>query len=166
MPYDQMNRFNPPEYGLQPEETVLWQQSAATPFMIFYCGGCATLSSVFVIPIIAAYIGESIASGYALFVLMILLYMIARYINIRRTQYYLTSSRIIETRGGRIVEEIPRESLRDKDPNDFFQAKEDHKSGGDTMYTIRIYSIELGKLIEFHGIRDWDLKKIRKIMQH
>ncbi len=64
------------------------------------------------------------------------------------------------------MEEIPRESLRDKDPNDFFQAKEDHKSGGDTMYTIRIYSIELGKLIEFHGIRDWDLKKIRKIMQH
>ena len=166
MVYDPMTRFNPPEYGLLPEETVLWQQSAGTPFMIFYCGGCIPLSSVFVIPLIAVYIGEAIASGYALFALMVLLYMVARYINIRRTQYYLTTNRIIETRGERIVEEIPRESLGDRNPRDFFQAKEDHRSGGDTIYRIRIYNIELGKLIEFHGIRDWDLDKIRKILLH
>ncbi|TFG15568.1 hypothetical protein EU537_00680 [Candidatus Thorarchaeota archaeon] len=165
MAYDQTNRFSPPEYGLLPEETVLWQQSGGTPFMIFYCGVCLPLSSVFIIPFIAAYIGETIASGYALFSLMILLYTVARYINIRRTQYYLTTNRIIETRGGRIVEEISRESLRERNPREFFQAKEDYGSGGGAIYRIRFYNIELGKLIEFHGIRDWDLEKIRKIMQ-
>ncbi|MBD3405959.1 MAG: hypothetical protein GF411_07520 [Candidatus Lokiarchaeota archaeon] len=164
MTYVERERFNPPEYGLKTDEQVIWHEKAGTPFLTMFCGGCLPLASVFVIPISAIVLGERWGIGISILLLAGIIYYLARFINIRRTSYYLTNQRIIEVRGAGIIEAIPRSVFIDKKTNEFLKISEDHEDAG-TWYNILIYDIDTEKMIKLHCVDEDVLESLRALSE-
>ncbi|TXT56542.1 MAG: hypothetical protein BAJATHORv1_20131 [Candidatus Thorarchaeota archaeon] len=164
MTYVERERFEPPEHGLQSEERVIWHEKAGTPFLTIFCGGCLPLSSVFIIPISAVILGERVGFGIAFLLLAGILYYLVKFITIKRTSYYLTNQRIIEVRGGEIIEEIPRSVFTGKKPNEFLRISEDHEDAY-TWYNILIYDIDTKKMIKLHCVDEEVLESLRALSE-
>ena len=65
MVYEEPVRFDPPEEGLQPDESITWERKAGIPFLTTFCGGCLTLSSIFLIVFVGAFFGDTFRSCQA-----------------------------------------------------------------------------------------------------
>ncbi|MFW9849557.1 MAG: hypothetical protein ACFFF4_10460 [Candidatus Thorarchaeota archaeon] len=163
MVYKEPNPFNPPEEGLQPGESIIWQKKARITTSIWFCGGCLPLMMPFLIPLAFLTFGNSVGTGVLFFCTLGLLYLIYAYIKIRRTKYYLTTRRIIEVRGGNIQQEIHLERFIGKSPDEFFQVKENYRSGAETFYVVRIYDLDTEVLIELKGMVEDDVEKLKGI---
>ncbi len=157
------SEFNPPEVGLETDETVEWSERAGTPFLILWCGGCLPLSSVFIIPFTFIFIGESIGLGVSFLVLVGILYYLNAFIRIRRTRYFLTTKRILEVRGGFIVNQLRLELFTGRLHTEFLQVKEDHNAGATTFVTIRIYDIPSNVMIEMKGMDEDYVEMFQKL---
>ncbi len=160
--YVEKERFEPPEYGLKPGEEIVWHQRAGTPFLFIFCGVCFPLLSVFVIIFTGSIYGASIVFGLVFFVLIGILYTVYSFIKIRRTKYYLTTSRLLEVRSGEIQEEISLELFKGKPHTEFLQIKEDHQDAG-IQYNIRVFDIESNKMIELKVVDEDVLDLMKKI---
>ncbi|MHA2423513.1 MAG: hypothetical protein ACXAEF_01925 [Candidatus Thorarchaeota archaeon] len=163
MAYKEPNPFNPPEVGLHHDETVVWEKKAGITTSIWFCGGCLPLLMPFIVPLSFAYLGSSVGIGVLFFCVLGIMYFAYTYLKIRRTRYYLTTKRIIEVRGGDIQQELPLESFSGKPLDDYFQVKEDYRSGANTFHTVRIYDLKAEILIELKGMVEDDVERLKEI---
>ena len=152
--------FNPPEVGLLPGETIVWNQKANSPFITLWCGGCLTLSSFFLIPFAYVVLGSTYGNSLAFLVLIGIIYSIYVYIRTRRTMYFLTSKRVLEVRGGFIAKQLSRELFSGRPQSEYLQIKEEsYTESGTRFIRIRVFDIPSNVLIEMKGM-DKDVAKV------
>ncbi|MHA2146921.1 MAG: hypothetical protein ACXAB0_15860, partial [Candidatus Thorarchaeota archaeon] len=77
--------------------------------------------------------------------------LIAKLIRTKRTRYYLTSERILETRGGRVLKEIPLHHFAGKPIGQFLETQVTHMSNNQPVYRIRIYDPMSDDVLEIKG---------------
>ncbi|MHA1965666.1 MAG: hypothetical protein ACW97G_13890, partial [Candidatus Thorarchaeota archaeon] len=77
--------------------------------------------------------------------------VIASLIRTRRTRYYLTSERILEIRGGRVLKEIPLHHFAGKPIGQFLETRVTHRTNNRPVYSIRIYDPKSDEVFEIKG---------------
>jgi hypothetical protein len=151
--YSITNRFDPPEEGMMPGESIVWTRRAGFGFWIM----CLGLSVFIVGPIIAFDFQEDFGLGnleatiIIALVIITLIFVILSLIQTRRTRYYLTSERLLVVRGGNILKEIPLHHFAGKRLSQFLESSVMYTSNGRPIYRIRIYDPVTDESIEFKG---------------
>ena len=145
-------QFDPPEQGLKPGETIIWTRREGTSGKVIASGFLFFMLSPVVL--VGAYnlYGLSMV-GTAAFLLFILFIVIAvAFIRERRTRYYLTSERIIETRGHNLIKEMPLEHFSGRPLSQFLESKVTHEVNLKPIYTIRVYDPVSDDIFELQGL--------------
>jgi hypothetical protein len=149
--YTSSSRFDPPEEGLYPGETILWTRRAGFGFWIIFFGMMILTGGPFLF-IEGLVIGLNFSTLiFALFILAVIL-LFRSFIQTRRTRYYLTSDRIMKVRGGNIVKEIPLHHFAGKPISQFVESSVTHTSNDRPVYRIRIYDPTSDEVMEFKGL--------------
>lgn len=152
MVQERTDRFDPPEEGMLPGETIVWTRKAGSVFWIVFCGACIPILPIVILPFAYEILGE--LGGILIIALTVLgmSYILVSFINLRRTRYYLTSERIIEVRGGNILKEIPLERFSGKPLGQFFESHVSHTENGRPIYRIRIYDPMSDEILTLKGL--------------
>ncbi len=107
------------------------------------------------IPFLVVFAIEDFGFSFTLPILVLvaagIIILIARVIRTKRTRYYLTSARILETRGGRIIKEIPLHHFAGKPISQFLETRVSHMSNNRPVYGIRIYDPMSDDVLEIKG---------------
>ena len=149
--YSPSSRFDPPEEGLMPGESIVWTRRAGIGFWTIFFGFMLVIGG----PLLVVFGIEDF--GFLpiipVFVLVVVGFigLIARLIQVKRTRYYLTSERILETRGGRILKEIPLHHFAGKPIGQFLETRVTHMSNNRPVYTIRVYDPTSDDVLEIKG---------------
>jgi len=122
-------------------------------------GGCCILGSPWVLLVAYIALGAWVGNILLFIVLLGLFLTILEFVNSRRTRYYLTSERIVETRGGLVRTQIPLEQFQGRDPKDFLEIKSTYSEGTKTFYQAKIRVPESSKLMILTGLNE-DAKEI------
>lgn len=156
---DEWVEFSPPDKGLNPGEEVVWSRRSGMTAWVMLSGGCCIVFSPWVLLFIYTFSGPLLGNVVLAIVGIGILLTIVELINSRRTKYYLTTTRIIEVRGGLIHTQIPLESLQGVGINDYLKLKSTYREGGDYFYEARIRDPSSGKVLRLTGL-DEDGKEI------
>ena len=158
-------RSTPVEDVLKPREKVLWARKKGISFWIPFF-------SILAVGIVIIYILDTSAFGAVLAVPLVILaiggifFIFLAFIRGRATKYYLTSERLIETRNGQIVHEVPLERFNGKPLSQFFEKRCTHLANNQPVYMIRIYDPLSGDaLIEFKDLDGTSVRALEKIGQ-
>ncbi|MFW9793024.1 MAG: hypothetical protein ACFFEE_01880 [Candidatus Thorarchaeota archaeon] len=149
--YPTTTRFDPPEEGLMPGESIVWTRRAGTGFWLIFFGFIIVIGGP------ALLLGFSEEFGFVSLLPMGLLVavgtiaVIASFVRTKRTRYYLTSERIIEVRGRRVLKEIPLHHFAGKPIGQFLESRVTHRSNNRPIYTIRIYDPMSDEVFEIKG---------------
>jgi hypothetical protein len=149
--YPSTSRFDPPEEGVMPGEGIVWTRRAGTGFGTIFFGFIIVIGG----PVLVVVGTEEFGPAFTLPVLLLALAgifaVIASLVQTKRTRYYLTSERILETRGGRILKEIPLHHFAGKPIGQFLESRVTHQSNNRPIYTIRIYDPMSDEVFEIKG---------------
>jgi hypothetical protein len=149
--YTPSSRFDPPEEGLMPGESIVWTRRAGTGFWLIFFGFIIVIG----LPAIAFGVFEDAGLMFALpfFLIGIVgtIGVVGLFVRTKRTRYYLTSERIIETRGGQILKEIPLHHFAGKPIGQFLESRVTHRSNNRPIYTIRVYDPMSDDVFEIKG---------------
>jgi len=94
-----------------------------------------------------------------------LVYMIVCSVIAKSTKYILTNRRILETRFGKIVKEIPVKSFLGKPLSQFLDKEAAGIVNGQPVYNIRITDPKSADFMEFKCLNDSAVKTLEKISQ-
>ena len=83
-----------------------------------------------------------------------ILFALLDLINSRRTRYYLTTTPLVEARGGHIWKQMPLEHFHEHQQSDFLESKSTYREGVQTYHEIRITDPTSGKVIRLTGLDD------------
>ncbi|MFW9770104.1 MAG: hypothetical protein ACFFEM_14890 [Candidatus Thorarchaeota archaeon] len=148
--YTSSSRFDPPEEGLMPGESIVWTRRAGIGFWVIFFGFLVVIGG----PVLLFGGFEfSILISTAILILFVvaLIALCTSLVQTKRTRYYLTSERILETRGGRILKEIPLHHFAGKPIGQFLESRVTHRSNNQPIYTIRIYDPMSDDVFEIKG---------------
>ncbi|MFW9835478.1 MAG: hypothetical protein ACFFEK_15865 [Candidatus Thorarchaeota archaeon] len=149
--YSSTGRFDPPEEGIYPGESIVWTRRKGTGFWLIFFG------FIIVIGLPALFFGVIEDFGYSLALPILLLAVVGisavvgLFIQTKRTRYYLTSERILETRGGKIIKAIPLHHFAGKPIGQFLESRVTHRSNNQPIYTIRVYDPMSDEVFEIKG---------------
>ncbi len=144
--------FSPPEEGLNPGEEVVWSQRAGMAARWLLGGACCCVGSPWVLLLTYAALGSFVGNILLFIVLIGLVLTIFEFINSRRTKYYLTSTRIVEARGGLLRSQMQLEAFQGVKLDDFLVIKSTYSEGAKTFYQARIRDPSSGKLMILTGL--------------
>ncbi len=85
------------------------------------------------------------------------------YINVRRTRYYITTERIVETRGGDIVHEISLDQFAGRPLNQFLESRVTHTVNDRPIYTLTVYAPETEEIMELKGLDESSVEAFERI---
>ena len=120
-------------------------------FWMPFCGICLICFLPLVAFQVIAEIGELLSALLTLVIIGGLLYTLVAFINMRRTKYFLTSDRILETRGGIIRKELPLERFHGKPLTQFLEVRVTHTENNRPIYGIRIYDPITADTLDIKG---------------
>jgi hypothetical protein len=149
--YSSTGRFDPPEEGMYPGESIVWTRRKGTGFWLIFFG------FLIVIGLPALFFGVIEDFGFSLALPILLLAIVGisavvgLFIQTKRTRYYLTSERILETRGGNIIKEIPLHHFAGKPIGQFLESRVTHRSNNQPIYTICVYDPMSDEVFEIKG---------------
>ena len=106
-----------------------------------------------------AALGATVGNLLLFIVLIGIFLTLVEFVNSRRTEYYLTTTRLIEVRGGLIRTEMPLEHFQGTELDDYFEVRDSHSESGRYFYSIRIRDPTSDKLMILTGL-DEDAKEI------
>ena len=149
--YSSTTRFDPPEEGLMPREDIVWTRRAGIGFWTIFFGFIIAIGG----PISVVFVIEDFGFSFTIPILVIvaagIIILIAKVIRTKRTRYYLTNARILETRGGRVIKEIPLHHFAGKPISQFLETRINHMSNNRPIYDIRIYDPMSDDVLEIKG---------------
>lgn len=151
--------FSPPEEGLNPGEEVVWSRRAGMAAMWMLSGACCIVGSPWILLLTYAALGFFVGSILLFIVIIGLLLTVLEFVNSRRTEYYLTTTRIVEARGGLLQRQIPLEAFQGVKLDDYLEVKSTYSEGSKTFYQARIRDPSSGKLMILTGL-DEDARDI------
>ena len=146
--------FSPPDKGLNPGEEVVLSQRAGMAARWMLGGACCIVGSPWILLLTYAAIGSFVGNILLFIVIIGLLLTILEFVNSRRTRYYLTSTRIVEARGGLLENQIPLEAFQGAQLDDFLEIKSTYSEGAKTFYQARIRDPASGKLMILTGLNE------------
>jgi hypothetical protein len=144
--------FSPPERGLNPGEEVIWSRRAGMAAMWMFGGGCCLVFSPWILLIAYGWFGSLGGNGLLLVILVGLLFTLLEFVNSRRTRYYLTSTRIVEARGGLIRTQVPLEAFQGVDIGEYIEVTSTYTEGSKVFYQAKIRNPASGKLMVLTGL--------------
>jgi hypothetical protein len=122
-------------------------------------GGFCLVFSPWILLVVYGFLGYGVGNLLLAVVVIGLLLTIAEFVNSRRTMYYLTNTRIVETRGGMIRTEISLEAFLGVNLDDFIEIKSTYHEGASTFYQAKIRDPASGRLLIMSGL-DEDARDI------
>jgi hypothetical protein len=149
--YPSTTRFDPPEEGLMPGESIVWTRRAGTGFWLVFFGFIIVIGGP------AVFLGfiQDFGSEFALplFILVVggIIPIVTLFIRTKRTRYYLTSERIMEVRGGHVIKQIPLHHFAGKPIGQFLEARVTHRANNKPIYTITVYDPMSDEVFEIKG---------------
>jgi hypothetical protein len=156
-------RFDPPEEGMIPGESIVWTRRAGTDFWIIFLGALFAMGGPLITFLsldanelfLGAVFGFLTVIGYIVLVVLL--------INVRRTRYYLTTDRIVEVRGSNIKRMVPLDHFAGKPLGQFIESRVTHSSNGQPVYGIRIYDPVSDEVIELKGLDPTSARAFERI---
>ncbi|TFG31651.1 hypothetical protein EU528_05560 [Candidatus Thorarchaeota archaeon] len=144
--------FSPPETGLNPGEEVVWSRRAGMAAKMMLGGACCILGSPWILLIASVALGSGITNILLVVVLIGILLTIIELVNSRRTWYYLTTTRLVEARGGLLRSEIPLEAFQGVRIDDYLEIKSTYREGAAYFFQARIRNPATGKHMILTGL--------------
>lgn len=148
----EMGRFDPPEEGMLPGESIVWSRRAGTGFWVIFFGAMLLMGGPVLSFASLEAFGLSVSIIFGILTLVGFIVLLGILINVRRTRYYLTTDRLIEVRGGRIVRAISLDHFAGKPLGQFIESRVTHTSNNQSVYGIRIYDPVSDEVIELKGL--------------
>jgi hypothetical protein len=156
-------RFDPPEDGLFPGESVVWSRRAGTSFWVIFNGACLCILA----PMVAIFSYEQAGAEVGNLMMFLLLggalYLVWVFVKDRRTMYYLTNERIIEVRARYILRQIPLDCFSGIPHRQFLESKVDHTSNGRPIYNVRISDPVSSAMIVLKRVDGESVRVLEKI---
>ena len=152
MVQESTNRFDPPEEGMLPGEEIVWTRKAGSDFFIIFCGACSPFLPIVVWPFIVEMFGDFAGMLALAGSILVMIYFVFAFINLRRIRYYLTSERVMSVRGGNILKQIPLEHFSGRPLGQFFESKVAHLENNRPIYRIRIYDPMSDEILTMKGL--------------
>jgi len=149
--YPSTSRFDPPEEGVMPGESIVWTRRAGTGFGTIFFGFIIVIGGPVLVFVGTEEFGPAFTLPFLLLALAGIFAVIASLVQTKRTRYYLTSERILETRGGRVLKEIPLHHFAGKPIGQFLESRVTHRSNNRPIYSIRIYDPMSDEVFEIKG---------------
>jgi hypothetical protein len=149
--YPSTSRFDPPEEGVMPGESIVWTRRAGTGFWVIFFGFIIVIGGPVLVVVGTEEFGTAFTLPFFLLALAGIFAVIVSLVQTKRTRYYLTSERILETRGGRILKEIPLHHFAGKPIGQFLESRVTHTTNNRPIYTIRIYDPMSDEVFEIKG---------------
>ena len=145
-------RFDPPEEGLEPGESIVWTRREGTSGKVIVSGFLFFMLSP--VALVGAYnlYGLSFVGAVTFLLLVILLSITVAFVRERRTRYYLTTERIVEARGGVLLKEVPLDHFAGRPLDHFIESKVTHHTNNRPVYTIRVYDPTSDEIFELKGL--------------
>ena len=147
-----MERFDPPEVGMLPAESIVWSRKAGTGFWVIFLGAMILMGGPVVSLASLESFGVSVSIIFGVLTLVGFIALLGTLINVRRTRYYLTTDRIIEVRGRKIERAIPLDHFAGKPLGQFIESRVTHSSNNQSIYAIRIYDPVSDEVVELKGL--------------
>jgi len=98
-------------------------------------------------------------------IFLAIVYFLIAFINLRRIRYYLTTERIIEGRGARILKEIPLEHFSGKPLGQFFESRVAYLENNRPIYKIRIYDPMSDEILTLKGLDEHSAIVFERIIE-
>lgn len=152
VPMTGTGRFDPPDEGMLPGESIVWTRRAGTGFWIIFLGLLFAMGAPLVTFLSLDAYGLLPAGILGFLTVVGFVVLGAMLINVRRTRYYLTTDRIIEARGGKIARNVPLDHFEGRPLGQFIESRVTHTSNGHPVYGIRIYDPVSDEVIELKGL--------------
>jgi len=132
-------RFAPPTEGLLPDENVVWARKQGIGFWIPFFAIWIIVGGSLLISFAFAFEGTILGALAIIPVLVGLFFLGRTFASAVRTKFFLTNKRIVQTRGGVIVKEVPLSRFGDRPMKQFLEIKRDYTHNGEARYVIRIF---------------------------
>jgi hypothetical protein len=145
-------RFDPPEVGMLPGESIVWSRRAGTGFWVIFFGAMILMGGPVVSLASLDAFGLPVSIIFGVLTLVGVIALLGTLINVRRTRYYLTTDRIIEVRGGNIRRVVPLDHFAGTPLGQFIESRVTHTSNNQPVYGIRIYDPVSDEVIELKGL--------------
>lgn len=144
--------FSPPEKGLNEDEAVVWSRRAGMAARWMLGGGCCIVSCPWILLVTYTAVGPLIGNAVLLIILIGLFLTILEFINSRRTKYFLTSTRLVEARGGLLRSQIPLEAFQGVNLDEYIEIKSTYREGAEYFFQARIKNPITGKHMILTGL--------------
>ncbi len=103
----------------------------------------------------------------ALFFLLFILFVsiVIAAVRERRIRYYLTTDRIVRTRGDVLMKEVPLEHFSGRPLEQFIESKVTHHVNEGPIYTIRVYDPKSDEVFELKNLDETSTRAFHRIGQ-
>jgi hypothetical protein len=145
-------RFDPPEEGLMPGESIVWTRRAGTGFWIIFFGFIVVIGGPALFFVGLEEFGLLVVFPVLILIIVGIIAVMASLVKTRRTRYYLTSERILEVRGAQVIREIPLHHFAGKPIGQFLETRVTHRTNNRPVYQIRIYDPTSDDVMELTGL--------------
>ncbi|MFX1607328.1 MAG: hypothetical protein ACFFDD_15685, partial [Promethearchaeota archaeon] len=126
--YPSTSRFDPPEEGVLPGESIVWTRRAGTSFVVIFFGFIVVIGGPVLVVVGTEEFGPAFTLPFLFLALAGILAVLASLVQTKRTRYYLTSERILETRGGNVLKEVSLHHFAGKPIGQFLESRVTHMS--------------------------------------
>lgn len=163
VPLTSTGRFDPPDEGMLPGESIVWTRRAGTDFWIIFLGALFAMGAPFLTFLSFDANELLLGSMFGFLTIVGFVGLGAILVRVRRTRYYLTTDRIVEARGGKIIRVVPLEHFAGKPLGQFIESRVTHSSNGHPVYGIRIYDPVSDEVIELKGLDPTSARAFERI---
>ena len=146
------DEFSPPDEGLKPGESILWNRRAGMAASMMIGGAFCLVFSPWILLLAFASFGQLVGNWAFLMVVAYLLLALFELVTSRRTMYYLTTHRLLEVRGGLIQKQMALELLREAQATGELVVKSTYREGASQYYSVKIRDPSSRKLFRLSGL--------------
>jgi len=158
---------------LNTNESILWNQKASVNLKPLLRNGCIPIILLLITPIILDSVIHAAPASLIIIIalydvlvppilILIILYMIYFVVQSKKTIYYLTSDRLLETRKAKILKEILRVNLQGLDTDQFMTSEWHHQNLGVEYYEVTITDPRTSKFLLLTGIDKKSISLVEK----
>jgi hypothetical protein len=148
---------------LLPGETIVWNRRAGTSFWIPCCGFSLPVTLISLLPALPEIMDETTSMIFIIVTIFGTLVIANAYRNTRRTRYYLTTERIVETRSGDIVKQIDLDQFAGRPLSQFLESRVTHTVNNRPIYTLTIYAPETEEIMQLKGLDQNSVESFEQI---